>query len=156
MVKKCAISTDGNNVSAHFGRCPSYTIFDVSEVGKITNRKEIPNPGHSTGFIPKYLNDLAIDVIIAGGMGRRAIDLFQEFNIEPIVGIIGSIDETINKIINGSLEGGESLCSPGLGENYGIPKLDGHGLGGHGQGGHGQGGHGHDGHGHDGHGHDGF
>ena len=31
---KIAISTDGDFVSAHFGRCPEYTILDI-ENGKV-------------------------------------------------------------------------------------------------------------------------
>ena len=51
---KLAISTDGGNVSAHFGRCPTYTLVDVEE-GNIVAREEIPNPGHRPGFLPGYL-----------------------------------------------------------------------------------------------------
>ena len=83
-MKKIAIATDSGMVAQHFGRCPNYTIFDL-DAEKISNKVEIPNPGHSTGFIPKYLHEQNVNVIISGGMGRRAVDLFNQFGIEPIV-----------------------------------------------------------------------
>ena len=72
---KVAISTDQGYVSAHFGRCQSYTIIEVKE-GQVLGREEIPNPGHQPGFLPEYLSEKGINCIIAGGMGPRAQDLF--------------------------------------------------------------------------------
>ena len=91
---------------------------------KLINKLEIANPGHSTGYIPKYLHEQNVNVIISGGMGRRAIDLFNQFSIEPIVGITGTIDNCIKEILDGTLKGGESLCSPGGGKDYGVAKED--------------------------------
>ena len=48
---KIAISTDGGYVSAHFGRCPSFTIMEVED-SKLVGKEEIDNPGHHPGFLP--------------------------------------------------------------------------------------------------------
>ena len=124
-VIRYSISTHGNSVAEHFGRCPSYTLIDVDD-GKIVERREVPNPGHSTGSIPTYMKELNVDVMVSGGMGRRAIAYFQEFGIKTVLGITGPLDQVISRIENNSLEGSNSLCSPGGGKNYGIPKADGH------------------------------
>ena len=42
--------------------------------------------------------------------------------IEAVVGVSGSVDEVIAGILEGTLEGGESLCSPGAGKGYGFEK----------------------------------
>ena len=118
---RVAISTDGDSVSAHFGRCPSYTIVDIED-GKVIKKEVVDNPGHMTGAIPQFLHEKGVECIIAGGMGARAIGFFDEFGIKPIVGVQGRIDEIIEKLIKGELRGGESLCSPGAGKNYGIDK----------------------------------
>ena len=118
---KVAISTDGNLVSAHFGRCPSFTIVTI-EGGKITDKKIVDNPGHAPGAIPQFLHEKGAECIITGGMGMRATGFFNEFGIQTIVGISGSVDEVIEKIVNGTLEGGQSLCSPGAGKGYGLDK----------------------------------
>ncbi len=122
---KVAIATDYGSVSAHFGRCPSYTLLDIEE-GIIVNRTEVANPGHATGAIPQFMNEKGVNVMIAGGMGWRAQEFFKQYGIDVILGITGNIDDIIGKIKNGTLEGGESLCSPGGGKGYGIPKEDGH------------------------------
>jgi len=100
---KVAISTDSGHVSAHFGRCPEFTILQIDD-GKITNREIIPNPGHHPGFLPGYFEQMGIEAIIAGGGGQRA-------QMDVIV-----------KLCKGELEGGESLCRPGAGKGYGLEK----------------------------------
>ncbi len=106
---KVAISTDQGYVSAHFGRCASYTIIEIHE-GKILNREEIPNPGHQPGFLPQFLSEKGVSFIIAGGMGPRAQGLFAEKNIQPIIGVQGPVDEVIEKFVRQELEAGEDLC----------------------------------------------
>ena len=120
---RIAISTDGNSVSAHFGRCPSFTIVEIDN-GKLINRQTIVNPGHHPGFLPQFLHEKGVNYIIAGGMGPRAEGLFAQAGIQIIVGVSGNIDEVIDKIIKGRLEGGESLCRPGSGKGYGIEKTE--------------------------------
>ena len=51
---KIAISTDGNYVSAHFGRCPSFTIAEIQD-SKIIKKELIDNPGHHPGYLPEFL-----------------------------------------------------------------------------------------------------
>jgi predicted Fe-Mo cluster-binding NifX family protein len=109
---RIAISTDGDRVAEHFGRCPSYTITDIED-GTVLSRNVIDNPGHQPGFLPKYLREQGVACVIAGGMGHRAVQLFRENGIETVVGITGKIDEVLEALLAGTLEGGESLCSSG-------------------------------------------
>jgi len=118
---RIAISTDNGRVSAHFGRCPSFTIVDI-ENNKIVNKKFVDNPGHQPGVIPKFLHDRGAECIICGGMGQRAQGIFEEFGIQTIVGVDGKVDEVIDRILKGTLEGGESLCEHGAGKGYGLDK----------------------------------
>ena len=118
---RIAISTDGDFVSAHFGRCPSFTLIDV-ENGQVTKRVEVANPGHQPGAIPQFLHQKGVHCIIAGGMGMRATSFFEEYGIQTVVGVSGKIDEVIAQLKKGTLEGGESLCRPGAGKGYGLDK----------------------------------
>ncbi len=120
---RIAISTDGVLVSQHFGRCPSFTIVEIEE-DEIKSKEVINNPGHHPGFIPEFLQEKGVDCIIAGGMGRKAELFFKQYGIETIVGITGTIEETLEKIKNGTLMGKESLCKPGSGKGYGIEKTE--------------------------------
>ena len=120
---RIAISTDGELVSAHFGRCPSFTIVDV-ENEKVVSREIVDNPGHEPGAIPQFLHQKGVRCIIAGGMGMRATGFFNDFGIQAIVGVEGKIDEVIEKLQKGTLEGSESLCKPGAGKGYGLDKTE--------------------------------
>jgi len=106
---KVAISTDNGYVSAHFGRCPAYTLVDIKD-GRVVGREDIPNPGHQPGFLPQFLAARGVGVIIAGGMGPRAQDLFAEKNIQTIIGVQGPVDEVIEKFLRQELEAGRDLC----------------------------------------------
>lgn len=118
---KVAISTDMDYVSAHFGRCASYTIVDIEE-GKVAYREEIPNPGHQPGFLPQFLSDRGVNVIIAGGMGPRAQDLFAQKNIETLIGVQGPIDTVIAQFLEQELKTGEDLC----GHKHGHAECENH------------------------------
>lgn len=58
---RIAVSTEGELVSPHFGRCPSYTLVDIED-GKITNKEIIENPGHEPGYIPQFLQQKAAEL----------------------------------------------------------------------------------------------
>ncbi len=106
---RIAISTDNGYVSAHFGRCPTYTIVDIQD-GRVLARQEIPNPGHQPGFLPQFLSEKGVEVIIAGGMGPRAQGLFASRNIQTLIGVKGPLDEVIEKFLRRELEAGQDLC----------------------------------------------
>ena len=118
---RIAISTDGDFVSAHFGRCPYFTLVDIVG-GKMKKKEVIENPGHQPGFIPQFLHQRGVECIIAGGMGMRARGFFDEAGIQAILGVSGKIDDVIKELQNGTLKGGESLCKPGAGKGYGLDK----------------------------------
>jgi predicted Fe-Mo cluster-binding NifX family protein len=120
---KIAISTDGDFVSAHFGRCPEYTILDI-ENGKLIRKEVVENPGHHPGFLPQFLKERGVNCIIAGGMGMRAKELFSEAKIDTILGVEGKVQDAIDKLLAGTLEGGESSCTEGAGKGYGIDKSE--------------------------------
>lgn len=120
---KIAISTDSGQVSEHFGRCPQFTIVEINN-GEVVKKEVIDNPGHSTGSLPKYFRDTSIDQVIAGGAGFRAKQFFDEFGIKLITGVRGTVDDAIEKFLEGQLEGTDSTCKPGAGKGYGLDKED--------------------------------
>jgi predicted Fe-Mo cluster-binding NifX family protein len=119
---KIAISTDSGSVSAHFGRAPEFTFITIDN-NQVIEKKVLPNPGHTVGSIPQFVHQQGANYMIAGGMGRRAETFFNQYGIEVIVGVSGKIDDVVKRIINGTLEGGESLCAPGGGKGYGVEKI---------------------------------
>ncbi len=121
---KIAISTDSGNVSGHFGRCPEFTLAEVKD-GEVKDKKVIENPGHKPGYIPKFLNEKEIDCLITGGIGNKAVSMFDEFGVRVITGLKGTdTDKVISQFIEGEIESGENPCSPGEGKGYGQKRQD--------------------------------
>ena len=122
---KVAVSTDNGMVSEHFGRCPEFTIAEIKS-GKVVKKEVVGNPGHATGFIPKFLHEAGVNCMIAGGAGFRAQEFFKEFGIELVLGVSGPVDSILQDFATGKLKSGQSSCMPQSGRGYGIPKEDGH------------------------------
>ena len=95
-------------VSAHFGRAPYYAVVEASGA-EITSCRMVDNPfftDHgSPGQVPSFVNDQGADVIIAGGMGGRAVGFFEQFSIEPVTGAVGTVGECVIKYLKGELKG---------------------------------------------------
>lgn len=106
---KIAVASTKQNVTAHFGHCEEFYIFEESD-GKITSGKAQPNPGHKPGFLPNFLNDLGVDVIISGGMGGAAVSIFNEHNIEVVIGPEGDAKKAAELYLAGELKSTGSVC----------------------------------------------
>lgn len=107
---KIAVASDGKCVSAHFGHCEGFNIYEIQE-GKILNEAFKENPGHRPGFLPVFLKDLNVDTIIAGGMGETAQHLFDEKGIQVVVGAQGLCQEVLQEYIEGDLKSSGSVCN---------------------------------------------
>ena len=92
---KIAVASEGRNITEHFGHCENFNIFYIEDK-KIVKSESIPNPGHRPGFLPNYLNDLGVGVIISGGMGSGAVDIFREKGIEVVIGARDARDTVEN------------------------------------------------------------
>ena len=106
---KLALASENGRVTGHFGHCESFVIFN-SDNWQITGTETIPNPGHKPGFLPNFLNDMGVNVIISGGMGGGAIDIFNQHNIEVIVGAEGSSESAAKSYLSGELKSTGSVC----------------------------------------------
>jgi predicted Fe-Mo cluster-binding NifX family protein len=103
--------TDGK-VSPHFGHCSHFAFFDVDEATRAIAKKEvIPSPGHQPGFLPAWLAEEGVSVVIANGMGSRAQAIFNENRIEVVVGVLGEDpDKAVLDYMKGRLATGDNIC----------------------------------------------
>jgi len=107
---KFAIPMAEGKLTAHFGHCQEFALIDVDGEQIIGKEILIPPP-HEPGVLPGWLHELGAEVIIAGGMGQRAIGLFQENKIEVVVGAPALEPETlVTDYINGTLKSGANVC----------------------------------------------
>lgn len=94
-------------LSAHFGRCPFYTFVEV-EGNRILKSEVVRNPhfpNHQPGVIPEFIHAQKADVMIAGGMGPRAIDFFTQFGIDVATGVEGKARDIVEAYLRGEIEG---------------------------------------------------
>ncbi|SET34021.1 Chromosome partitioning ATPase, Mrp family, contains Fe-S cluster [Natronincola peptidivorans] len=106
---KIAVASEKETVAQHFGHCESFNIFEV-ENNSIIKEEAILNPGHKPGFLPNFLKDKGVNVIISGGMGSSAIDIFNEKGIQVITGAEGSAKNAAELYLQGQLISTESVC----------------------------------------------
>jgi len=106
---KIAVASDNGMVTQHFGHCESFMIFDV-ENGKIVKSEAVVSPGHRPGFLPNFLHDLGVNVIISGGMGGGAIEIFNQKEIKVIIGASGVSEAAAEAYLRGNLTSTGSVC----------------------------------------------
>lgn len=104
-----AVASEGTNVTQHFGHCPIFLLF-TTENGKITKQESLQSPGHKPGVLPNFLADKGAKVIISGGMGGGAVDIFNERDVEVIVGASGEAKPAVEAYLRGELKTTGSVC----------------------------------------------
>lgn len=104
MTKMIAVPTSNGKLDGHFGHCKQFAMVQVDDKG-IKETKYIDAPPHQPGLLPRWLAERGATDIIAGGMGQRAINLFNERGVNVFVGapaltpeelVEGFLNETLN------------------------------------------------------------
>lgn len=111
---RIAISADDSQglegvVSPHFGRCPCFVLVDVAGC-QVHDVHVVENPyygRHQPGQVPGFIREQGADVMLTGGMGRRAIGFFEQYGIQPVTGASGSVRHALERYLGGGLEGAQ-------------------------------------------------
>lgn len=111
MKKIIAVPADKGAVCVHFGHCPYFAVY-VVENEKIVEENKLEAPPHQPGLLPAWLKEKQVTDIIACGMGQRAIDLFNQNDINVIVGVEPNkqISTLVKEYLEGKLSGGGNFC----------------------------------------------
>lgn len=99
----------GKTVAEHFGHCENFGIYE-SENKSVLSEQSVANPGHRPGFLPNFLADMGVKVIISGGMGGGAVDIFNERGVEVVVGAKGDGKAAVEAYLRGELKSTGSIC----------------------------------------------
>jgi predicted Fe-Mo cluster-binding NifX family protein len=111
---RVAISADDGSgldsvVSPHFGRCPYFVVVDL-EGCEVQQVAAVANPyysHHQPGQVPRFIRERGADVMLTGGMGRRAISLFGQYGIEAVTGAAGTVRRSLEQYLGGALQGAQ-------------------------------------------------
>lgn len=109
---KIAIPIANGRLAMHFGHCEAFALVEVdAESQRIVSREDATPPPHEPGVLPRWLSEQGANLIIAGGMGQRAQDLFASQGIAVIVGAPSEEPETlVGRYLAGALTGGANAC----------------------------------------------
>ncbi len=108
MKKKIAVPVKDGILDGHFGHCSHFALLDVMDKAIVTEEL-VAAPPHEPGLLPPFLADLGVTDVIAGGMGNRAIQIFNQHNVNVFVGapqldakelVKGFLDESLSFTAN--------------------------------------------------------
>lgn len=110
MKKIIAVPTENGKLSAHFGHCETFTLIETED-NVIVNETTVDPPAHQPGVYPRFLAEQGVNVIIAGGMGMHAQQLFAENEIEVCIGVQSESPRLlVTDYLNQQLSTGQNLC----------------------------------------------
>ena len=107
---KFAIPLAEGKLTAHFGHCQEFALVDVED-NTIKNKQTLVPPPHEPGVLPRWLHEQGTNVIIAGGMGARALDLFAQNGIKVLTGAPAlTPEELVKQYLDSALLTGANVC----------------------------------------------
>jgi ATP-binding protein involved in chromosome partitioning len=112
---KIAIPVENGGFCAHFGGAERFAVYEVNEESHaIVSRVSATAPPHEHGVFPRWLKEQDVDVVLAGGMGPRAVQIFQLLGIRTVLGIeSGEPDQLVRAYLEGSLVASGEGCGGG-------------------------------------------
>lgn len=109
---KIAVPVHQGKFSAHFGGADEFALYTVDEASRTVRegRLETP-PEHGRGVYPIWLKRQGVSVVLAGGMGPRAVSIFERHGIEVVLGVAGSTpDSVVRGYLDGTLATSQEVC----------------------------------------------
>ena len=107
---KIAMPIQGGKLSQHFGHSEQFSLFEIED-RSVQGREDLTPPPHEPGLLPRWLKEQGVTLVIAGGMGHRAQQIFEQAGIEVICGAPSeSPDTVVNSYLKGDLEIGDNAC----------------------------------------------
>ena len=99
------------NLDTHFGHCRYFSLL-TAEDGQVVSEELMQPPPHEPGILPRWLAQQAVTDVLAGGMGNRAIELFNQHNIRVYTGAPEMLaQELVKKFLDSSLEFKGNHCN---------------------------------------------
>ena len=109
---KIVIPSAEGKLCSHFGHCDYFTLAEIeTDTNKITNIEEIIPEGGVSCQAASWLAQQGIDVVLAGGIGGRPLNLLEGNGIKVVAGCPElEIKDIINAYLENNLSTGENSC----------------------------------------------
>jgi predicted Fe-Mo cluster-binding NifX family protein len=111
MIKTIAIPVNEQGIlDAHFGHCKFFMLIRIKDKEILSQEKVIPPP-HEPGVLPRWLAEQGATDVIAGGMGQRAIQIFNQQGVNVFVGAPQrSAEELVDGFVNETISFAANYC----------------------------------------------
>lgn len=86
------------DLEEHFGKAANFLIITFYKE-EIIEREIVKAPSHGPGVFPNYLSLLEVNVVVAGSIGQKAIEYFNDFKINILLGINETIENILKEIL---------------------------------------------------------
>jgi predicted Fe-Mo cluster-binding NifX family protein len=112
-----AVPVLGEQVSPHFGHPECFAFFsvDLTALEILGERRRVPPP-HEPGRLPVWLAEQGAEMVLAGGIGQRAVKLLRDRGIDVVSGVPAlSPSEAVRQWLAGAIRVQENPCgTPGM------------------------------------------
>ena len=109
---KIAIPANGNKVEGHFGKCNNYAIVSISAnntIESISDYNVTDSCGCKSNIADTFL-EMGISTMLAGNMGKGAVDSISSKGIEVVRGCKGDITNVVNEYLNDNIIDSGVVC----------------------------------------------
>ena len=111
-IMRIAVPTREGRVDDHFGHCDHYTVFTIEE-NNVVEKFDMPSPqgcGCKSG-IAADLQQLGVEVMLAGNMGEGAKNKLSAHCIKVVRGCSGDVDALVERYLAGEVDDSGYSCS---------------------------------------------
>ena len=110
MDRKYAIPVNNGLLDEHFGHCRQFVLIEVED-GKVSREEVIDAPPHQPGLLPPFLAEKGVTDVITGGIGQRAIQIFNQYNVNVFCGAPKKYaKELVEGHLNGTIQFSDNYC----------------------------------------------
>lgn len=109
---KIAVTYENGEVFQHFGHSEHFKIYQT-EGTAVTGAEVVSTAGSGGhGALAGFLQSHQVDTLICGGIGAGARTALSEAGIKLYPGVTGNADQSVEKLLDGSLQfDPDTVCS---------------------------------------------
>lgn len=108
---KIAVPVTDNKLCQHFGHCEQFALIQTADK-EIKATEMVTPPPHEPGLLPRWLGEKEVNLVIAGGMGARAQELFNAAGVKVITGAPAiTPEEAVRQYLSGALITDTNNCT---------------------------------------------
>ena len=100
---KLAVTYENGDIFQHFGHTAQFKIYEAQE-GRVASSQVVDTNGSGHGALAGFLQAQGVDTLICGGIGAGARAALDELGIRLYPGVTGAADESVDKLLAGSLD----------------------------------------------------